>query len=76
MTLPYLEIDLHNTMVNYKGQSQLPCSMRHEMSSPAETLGSWVRIPLETWTSVRVSSVFALPCIGTGFVSGADYLSK
>jgi hypothetical protein len=28
------------------------------MSSPAETLGSWVRSPLEAWMSTRVSSVF------------------
>jgi hypothetical protein len=24
---------------------------RHELYSPAQTLGSWVRIPLETWMS-------------------------
>jgi hypothetical protein len=31
--------------------------LRHEMSLPAQTLGSWVRIPLEAWMSVSVSSV-------------------
>jgi hypothetical protein len=34
--------------------------LRREMSSPAQTLGSWVRISLETWMYLRVSSLFAL----------------
>jgi hypothetical protein len=28
------------------------CVVRHELSSPARTLGSWVRMPLVTWMSV------------------------
>jgi hypothetical protein len=28
-----------------------PRDLRHEMSSPAQTLGSWVRIALEAWMS-------------------------
>jgi hypothetical protein len=43
---------------------------RHEMSSPAQTQGSCVRIPLEAWMSVRVSSVFVLSCVGSGLVTG------
>jgi hypothetical protein len=39
-----------------------------EISSPAQTLGSWVRIPLEAWMSVRDFSV--LTCIGRGFATG------
>jgi hypothetical protein len=35
-----------------------PRCLRHELSSPARTLGSWVRVPLETWMCVRVSSNF------------------
>jgi hypothetical protein len=31
------------------GRSQWRRGLRHEMSSPALTLGSWVRIPLEAW---------------------------
>jgi hypothetical protein len=32
-------------------------------SSPARTLGSWVRIPLEAWMSVCVYSVSVLFCM-------------
>jgi hypothetical protein len=41
-------------------RSQWPRGLRHEPSSPAQTLGSWVRIPLEAWISVCVYSVFVL----------------
>jgi hypothetical protein len=37
-----------------KCRSQWPRGLRHEQSSPAQTLGSWVRIPTEAWMSVRV----------------------
>jgi hypothetical protein len=37
------------------------------MSSPAGTLGSWVRIPLKAWMSVCVYSVFVL---GSGLATG------
>jgi hypothetical protein len=43
--------------------SQWPRGLRHEPSSPARTLGSWVRITLETWMSVCVYSVFVLYCV-------------
>jgi hypothetical protein len=33
-------------------RSQWPHGLRHEPSSPAQTLGSWVRIPLEAYISV------------------------
>lgn len=36
-------------------------SGRRELSSPALTLGSWVRIPLETWISTFI--VFVLYCV-------------
>jgi hypothetical protein len=39
--------------------------LRHQMPSPAQTLGSWVRIPLEAQMSVRVSSA----CIGSGLAT-------
>jgi hypothetical protein len=41
-----------------EGRSQCPRGLRHEMSSPAWKLASWVRIPLNTWMSVCVYSVF------------------
>jgi hypothetical protein len=39
------------------------------MSSPAGTLGSWVRIPLEGM-DVCVYSVFVSSCVGSGLASG------
>jgi hypothetical protein len=46
----------------------------HEMSSPAWTLGSWVRIPLETCLFVCVYSVFALSCVGSGLATGWSHV--
>jgi hypothetical protein len=34
----------------------------HELSSPDERLGLWVRILLEAWMSVCCYRVFVLPC--------------
>jgi hypothetical protein len=56
-------------------QSQSPRGLRHEMSPPAETLGSWVRIPLEEWMSVRVSSVLVCP-VKVTTLRRADHPSK
>jgi hypothetical protein len=41
-------------------QSQWPRGLRHEPPSPARTLGSWVRIPLEVRMSVYNYSVIVL----------------
>jgi hypothetical protein len=41
--------------------------LRHELSSLARTLGSWVGIPLEAWMSVCVYFVFVL---GNGLATG------
>jgi hypothetical protein len=56
------------TVIN--SRSQWPRGLRHEMSSPAWTLGSWVRIPLEAWMFVYVYSVFVLSCVGSGLAKG------
>jgi hypothetical protein len=32
---------------------QWPRGLRHELSSPDRTLGSWVRIPLKAWMFVQ-----------------------
>jgi hypothetical protein len=50
--------------------SQWQRGLRQELSLPAQTLGSWVRIPLEAWISVRVSSARVLSCVGSGLPSG------
>jgi hypothetical protein len=39
-------------------RSQLPRGLRHELSSLASTLGSWVRITLKTWMSVCMFILF------------------
>jgi hypothetical protein len=51
-------------------RSQWQRGLRHELSSLARILGSWVRIPLKAWMSVCVYSVFVLPCIGSGLATG------
>jgi hypothetical protein len=50
-------------------RSLWPRGLRHELSSPARTLGSWVRIPLEPWMPVCVYSVCAVLCGGRGLVT-------
>jgi hypothetical protein len=45
------------------GRSQWPHVLRHELSSLARTLGSWVPIPLEAWMSVLCAFIlFVLFC--------------
>jgi hypothetical protein len=44
-------------------RSQWPHGLRHELSSSAQTLGSWVLIPFEARMSVCVYSVFVLFCV-------------
>jgi hypothetical protein len=51
-------------------RSQWPRGLNHEPSSPAQTLGVWVRIPFEAWMSVCVYSVFVLSCVGRGHATG------
>jgi hypothetical protein len=50
-------------------RSQRLRDVRHELSSPARTLVSWVRIPLKAWMSAYVYSVFVL-CVGSGLTTG------
>jgi hypothetical protein len=44
-------------------RSQWPRGLRHELSSLARMLGSWVRIPFKAWMSVGFYSVFVLSCV-------------
>jgi hypothetical protein len=57
-------------------RSQWANGLRHEMSSPAQKLGSWVQIPLETWMSVCVYSVFVLSCVQEAALRRTDPPSK
>jgi hypothetical protein len=54
----------------YNCRSQWPRGLRHGLSSPAHTLGSRVRIPLEAWMSACVYSVCAVLCVGSGLATG------
>jgi hypothetical protein len=56
--------------------SQWPRGLRHELSTPAKTLGSWVRIPLEAWLFVCIYSVFVLSCVQVAALRRADPPSK
>jgi hypothetical protein len=52
-------------------RSQLPSSLRHEPSSPARTLGAWVRIPLRGMNvRVRLFCVCVVLCAGSGLATG------
>jgi hypothetical protein len=57
------EPDKINMPMSPKRRSKWPRDLRHELYSPAQTLGSWVRIPFEAWMSVCVYSVFVLFCM-------------
>jgi hypothetical protein len=48
-------------------RSQWPRGLKHELSSFARTLGSWVRITLEAWMSLCVYSAFVS---GSGLATG------
>jgi hypothetical protein len=50
-------------------RSQWSRGLKHELSSPARTLGSWVLIPLKARVSVCVYSVF-VSSIGSGLATG------
>jgi hypothetical protein len=58
------------TLVTYC-RSRWPRGLSHELSSPSQTLESWVRIPLGSWMSVCVYSLFCCPvCAGSGLTTG------
>jgi hypothetical protein len=50
--------------------TQWPRGLRHELFLTAQTLGSWIRIPLETWMFVHVYSVFVFPCVSSRLATG------
>jgi hypothetical protein len=51
-------------------QSQWSRGLRHEPSSPARTLRSWVRIPFEAGMSLCVYSVCVVLCGSSGLATG------
>jgi hypothetical protein len=60
----------------HRRRSQWPRGLRHELSSSARTLGSWVRIPLEASIAVCVYSVFVLFYLWIAALRRADPPSK
>jgi hypothetical protein len=53
-----------------------PRGLRHELSSLARKLGSWVRIPLKAWMSVCPFILFVLFCVQVEALWWADHSSK
>jgi hypothetical protein len=65
---PYIGRDTNRPEWNFRAcarsrRSQWPRGLRHEPTSSARTLGSWVRIPLEEWMFVCVYSVCVVMCV-------------
>jgi hypothetical protein len=55
---------------NEQIMSQWPRGLMQELSSPAQTLGSCVGIPLEAWMSLCVYSVCVVLRVGRGPETG------
>jgi hypothetical protein len=62
--------------ITYTCRSQWPRGLRHELFSPAQMLGSWVRIPLEAKMSVCVYSESVFSCVQVAALRRADPPSK
>jgi hypothetical protein len=56
--------------------SQWPHGLRHELSLPARTLGSWVWIPFDTWMSLCIYCMFVLSCVHVVALRQAEPPSK
>jgi hypothetical protein len=53
------------------GGSQWPRGLRHELSSLAGTLGSWVRLPLKVWMFALCAFILCVVlCVGRGLATG------
>jgi hypothetical protein len=62
--------------IHSRCRSQWLHSLRHELFSPAQTLGLWDRIPLESWMFVCICSVLVLSCVQVAALRRADPPSK
>jgi hypothetical protein len=60
---------LFKDTLSVESRSQWPRCLRHEMSSPARRLETWVRISLKAWMFVCIYSIFSLSCVGSGLTS-------
>jgi hypothetical protein len=57
-------------------RSQWLRGLRHELSSLARTLGSWVRIPLKAWMSMCAFILCLLSCVLVAALRRADLSCK
>jgi hypothetical protein len=57
---------LYNRSIWLKSRSQWPRGLRHEPSSATRIMGSWHRIPLVVWMSVRLFCVCVVLCVSRG----------
>jgi hypothetical protein len=57
--------------INY-GADHSDRDIKYQMSSPARTLGSWVRILLKAWMSVCFYSLFVFSCVSSGLATGSS----
>jgi hypothetical protein len=64
------------TCISLLSRSQWPRGLRHELSSPGQTLEPWVPLPLEVWIFVYIYSVFLLSCVQVAVLRRADPPSK
>jgi hypothetical protein len=65
-----------SSLYSRKYGSQWSRDLRHELSSPSQTLGSWVRVTLESWMPVYIYSLFVLSCVYIVALRLADPPSK
>jgi hypothetical protein len=72
------KVNMPNTISKAGQISCLQISARSKAltSLPVQTLRSWVRMPLETWISVCIFSVFVLSCVYVAALRLADPPSK
>jgi hypothetical protein len=69
LSLAVLSVSYFRCLVNFD-RSQWPRGLRHEPSSPARTLGSWVRISLEARMSLRLFCVCVVWCVDSDLATG------
>jgi hypothetical protein len=65
----YMTSGILTCFSNHFSWARCPHCLRHELSSPAQALGSWVRIPIETWISVCICYLRVVLCVCSGLAT-------
>jgi hypothetical protein len=70
--VPLLNVSRQENLpsVEEHGADRSDRGLKHELSSPAPTLRSWVRIPLEAWMYVCLFCVCVVLCVDSGLATG------